>query len=105
MVAKNADEFVVFQNVKLIGSTAQSLFCQIGDQRVWLPRRHTRGKLYGTGDRGQLLIRRWVACDRHLLDLLDRGTAPPIAPFIAARSLPGGRLHLVPSDRGAQRGN
>jgi hypothetical protein len=104
MVTNDADEFVAFQNVKLIESTAQSLFCQIGTQRVWLPRRHTSGKLHGAGDRGQLLIRRWIACERHLLDLLDTGTAPPIAPSVAARSLPG-RLRLVRTKRGAPRAN
>jgi hypothetical protein len=102
MATEDADELVAFQNVRLIGSTAQALFCQIGKRRVWLPRRHTSGKLYGTGDLGQLLIRRWVACDRHLLGLLDRGAPPSITPIAPARSLPG-RLHLVRRDPGGHR--
>jgi hypothetical protein len=104
MVANATDRFVAFQNVKLIGATAQALFCQIGSRRVWLPRRHTSGKLYGAGDRGQLLIRHWLACERHLLDLLCRGTAPPIPPLTSARSLRR-RLRLVRRGRRAHRAN
>lgn len=94
MVANDADRLVAFQNVRLIGATAQALFCQIGRRRVWLPRLHTSGKLYGAGDCGQLLIRHWIACERHLLDPFGRVTAPPIPPFTSPRSRRQ-RLRLV----------
>jgi hypothetical protein len=57
----DADELVQFLDVTVIGSTAPALLCLIGDQRVWLPRRHISGKLWRTGDRGKLFIPRWLA--------------------------------------------
>jgi hypothetical protein len=84
MMANDADTLVAFQNVKLIGASAQALFCQIGNRRVWLPRRHTSGRLYDAGDRGQLLIRYWVACERHLLGILGRDATRPIPTSIRA---------------------
>ena len=69
MIEDHADELVAFANVRVIRSTAPALFCGIGDKRVWLPRRHISGRLLCRGDRGSLLIRRWVARDRCLLDV------------------------------------
>jgi hypothetical protein len=51
------------------------------------------GKLWGTGDRGNLFIRRWLARDRQLID--RRGMAiSRLAPSIA-RPRPPGCLHSV----------
>ena len=67
MTVDHADDLVPFENVTVISSKAPALLCGIGDAQVWLPRRHIRGKLWCAGDRGRLLIRRWVAHDRHLI--------------------------------------
>ncbi len=64
-----ADDLVLFQDVRVIRSTAPALLCRIGEQNVWYPRRHISDKLWCTGDRGKLFIRRWVARDRRLIDL------------------------------------
>ena len=63
----DADDLVQFLDVNVIRSAAPALLCLIGDQRVWLPRRHISGKLWCTGDRGKLLIPRWLARDRNLI--------------------------------------
>jgi len=98
MATDRADELVLFQDVSVIRSTGPALLCQIGKKSVWLPRGHISGKLWCTGDRGKLFIRRWVARDRHLIDL--HGAAiTSVAPFIA-RSRPPLQLHLVRRDRG-----
>ena len=68
MATDDADDLVAFRNVRVVSSTSPALFCAIGGKRVWLPRRHISGRLWSRGDCGDLLIRRWVAVDRHLLD-------------------------------------
>jgi len=100
MATDDADDLVPFRDVRVIRSTAPSLLCRIGEKTVWLPRGHVSGKLWCAGDRGKLFIRRWVARDRHLIDL--HGTAigsPP--PSLSPRRLPA-QLHLVRVDRNAQ---
>jgi hypothetical protein len=67
MTVGHADALVPFQDVMVISSEPSALFCRIGDLQVWLPRRHIRGNLLCTGDRGTLFIRRWIARDRHLI--------------------------------------
>jgi hypothetical protein len=82
MVVDDGDEFVAFQNVRVVRSTAPALLCSIAGRELWLPRMHVAGKLWCAGDRGRLLVRRWVARDRQLI-------APPgHAPL---SSLPHGR--------------
>ena len=89
MATDDADELVPFQDVSIIRSTAPALLCQIGEKSVWLPRGHISGKLF---------IRRWVARDRHLIDL--HGAAiTSLAPSILRSRLPV-QLHLVRRDRG-----
>jgi hypothetical protein len=66
------------------------LRCLIGDRRVWLLRRHISGKLWCTGDRGKLLIPRWVARDRSLIDdpavvPLHLAAAPTKTPVVSKR--------------------
>ena len=68
MATDDADDLVPFLDVRVIRSTAPALLCRIGDRSVWLPRRHISGKLWCTGDRGKLFIRRWLARDRELID-------------------------------------
>jgi hypothetical protein len=77
------DGFVAFQNVRVVRSTAPALLCSIDGRELWLPRMHVAGKLWCAGDRGKLLVRRWVARDRQLIMPLDNG---PL------RSLPHGRV-------------
>jgi len=68
MAMANVDEFLAFQDVRVIEATAQALLCGIRNKRVWLPRLHVSGKLRSAGDRGRLLIRCWIARDRGLID-------------------------------------
>ena len=93
MSTDDADDLVPFQDVRVIKSTGPALLCRIGDRSVWLPRRHISGKLWCSGDRGKLFVRRWLARD---LQLIDQRGAPilPLAPSIA-RPRPPGRLHPV----------
>jgi hypothetical protein len=97
MLAGNADDLVPFQDVRVIRSTAPALLCRIGEKSVWLPREHISGKLWCVGDRGTLFIRRWVARDRQLIDLLGAATGSPV-PTLSRPRLPG-QLHLVRRDR------
>lgn len=68
MATEPADGLVLFQDVMVIRSTPPALYCRIGNRNVWLSRVHISGKLWCTGDRGKLYIRRWVARERHLID-------------------------------------
>jgi hypothetical protein len=97
MATDDADDLVVFEDVRVIRSTAPALLCQIGGRSVWLPRRHISGKLWCTGDRGKLFIRRWVARDRHLIDL--HGSAVSSLAPSTTRSRQPVQLHLVRKDR------
>ena len=102
MVVDDADDLVVFEDVRVIRSTAPALLCAIGGRHVWLPRRHISGKLWCTGDRGKLFIRRWVVRDRRLTGLHGAAVLQP--PDIAtARPRGPGRLHLVRGDSEAHR--
>lgn len=96
MVADDADELVVFHDVRVLRSTAPALLCRIGQRSVWLPRGHITGKLWCTGDRGKLLIRRWVARDRHLIDSYGAAIPSPAPPV--TRPDPSAALHLVRKD-------
>ena len=51
MATDDVDDLVLFQDVRIIRSTAPALLCQIGNRSVWLPRFHVSGKLWCTGDR------------------------------------------------------
>jgi hypothetical protein len=96
--AADADDLVPFRNVTVISSTGTSLFCGVGGKSVWLPRRHISGRLCCMGDRGTLLIRRWVARDRRLLRASGTAAASVLGPSVARRRL-AARLHLVRRDR------
>ena len=93
MVTENADDLVLFLDVRVIRSTAAALLCRVGERNVWLPRGHISGKLWSTGDRGKLFIRRWVAHDRHLIGSHGALIAP-LAPSPAPHRQPT-RLHVV----------
>ena len=93
MSTEDADELLFFEDVRVIRSAATALLCRIGGRSVWLPRGHITGKLWRVGDRGKLFIRRWVARDRHLLDL--HGLAPASKVPFFSRYPSSGRLHLV----------
>jgi hypothetical protein len=97
MVTNDGDDLVAFEDVRVIRATAPTLLCLIGGRRVWLPRGHISGKLWCTGDRGKLFVRRWVARDRQLIDLHGAATMPPVASISPAR-VPV-ELHLVRRDR------
>ena len=97
MATDNADDLVPFQDVRVIRSAAPTLPCRIGEESVWLPRGHISGRLWCAGDRGKLFIRRWVARDRQLIDLLGAAIGSP-APSLSRPRLPG-QLHLVRRDR------
>ena len=92
MLTDDAD-LVLFQDVRVIRSTAPALLCRIGEKSVWLPRWHISGKLWCTGDRGKLFIRRWVARDRNLIDLKGAAISFP-EPSSVRPHLPV-ELHLV----------
>jgi hypothetical protein len=67
MLTGDADEFVAFEDARVVRSTAPALLCLVQGREIWLPRMHVAGKLWCAGDRGKLLIRRWVALDRQLV--------------------------------------
>ena len=92
MLAADVDDLVLFQDVRVIRSTPPALFCRIGQRSVWLPRGHISGKLWCTGDRGKLFIRRWVARDRNLID----ARRPAIRSSVPALLRRPAALHLVP---------
>lgn len=102
MPTDNADDLVPFPDVRVIRSTAQALLCWIRGRSVWLPRGHISGKLWCTGDRGQLFIRRWIARDRHLIDVHGAAVLS-LVPSISRSRLPV-QLHLVRRDRDAHHG-
>ena len=91
MVTHDADDLVPFQDVKVLRSTVPALLCRIGERTIWLSRRHISGKLWSTGDRGKLFIRRWVARDQNLIEAQGAVIRPPLA---SLAQLPAG-LHLV----------
>ena len=97
MATDDADDLVPFQDVRVIRSTPPALLCRIGEKSVWLPRQHISGKLWCTGDRGKLFIRRWVARERYLIDMLGAAIRSP-APALLRPRLPV-QLHLVRGDR------
>ena len=105
MATENADDLVPFQDVRVIRSTAPALFCRIGEKSVWLPRGHISGRLWCTGDRGKLFIRRWVARDRHLIDLLGAVIVSPAPALSPSRPRPSRQLHMVPRDRNTHHAN
>ena len=98
MAVDDADDFVPFQDVRVIRSTAPALLCGIRDKRVWLSRAHISGKLWCTGDRGTLFIRRWVARDRCLIDPPGPDAVRLPEPSISQQPLTG-RLRVVRADR------
>ena len=97
MALNDADDLVAFQDVRVIRATAPALLCRVGGRSVWLPRAHISGNLWCTGDCGQLFIRRWIARDRHLIDLRGIAIVSPV------RSMPRphapAALYLVRRDR------
>ena len=99
MATEDGDDLVPFQDVRVIRSTAPALLCRIGEKNVWLPRWHISGKLWCTGDRGKLFIRRWVARDRNLIDAQGVAIRSPVS---SLARLPAA-LHLVRRDRDAAR--
>lgn len=59
---------VNFEGVEVVGETLVTLRCRVGGQEVSLPRDHiVGGGLRRTGDRGSLVIPRWLAHDRALI--------------------------------------
>lgn len=97
MTVDDADDLVAFQDVRVIRSVAPALLCRIGERNVWLSRGHIAGKLWCTGDRGKLFIRRWVARDQHLIDLHGVAIASPVRS--TPRLGPPVPLRLVLRDR------
>ena len=97
MATDAVDDLVTFRDITVIRSTASGLLCRIGNRSVWLPRWHVSGKLSCTGDRGKLLIRRWLARERLLIDLHGAPIPSPVLAMSRPR-LPV-RLHVVRSDR------
>jgi len=99
MATADDDDLLAFADVRVIRSTAPALLCRVGDRNVWLPRGHISGKLWCAGDRGKLFIRRWIARDRHLIDV-EATPISCIAPFSAPslETVAPGPLHLVRRD-------
>jgi hypothetical protein len=84
MIEAHADDLVAFANARVIRSTTPAPFREIEDKRVLLPRRHISGRLLRWGDRGSLLIRRWVARERCLFD----ASGSPTVAVPSSRRLP-----------------
>ena len=102
MSTEHSDDLVLFEDVRIVQSTATALQCRIGTKVVWLPRRHVAGKLWRRGDRGKLLIRQWIARDRHLIDRNGAAIASPGRS--GSKPSRTRRLHLVRDDRTAHHG-
>lgn len=94
----DAAEFLAFEHVRVLKSAAGALRCMIGGKRVWLPREHIKGTLWCPGDGGTLLVRRWIALDRHLV-LPDVSRPVRLACQPVPRVRPSRPLHLVRSAR------
>ncbi|TMA39032.1 MAG: hypothetical protein E6J75_16575 [Deltaproteobacteria bacterium] len=86
MATYDVDDLVTFRDVTVIKATVPALLCRIGKRSVWLPRWHVSGKLWCSGDRGTLLVRRWVARERHLIDLHGAPIASPVLPILRPRT-------------------
>ena len=97
MSTNDVDDLVLFQDVRILRSTGPALLCRIGDKSVWLPRFHVSGKLWCTGDRGKLFVRRWVARDRRLIGPVGVTAVSSVAATISPRHLPV-RLRIVRRD-------
>jgi hypothetical protein len=93
MVTNDADDLILFSDVRVVRSVASALLCRVAGRTIWLPRGHISGKLWCAGDRGKLFIRRWVARDRHLIDRHGTQIVAPVASLV--RRSPGAALHLV----------
>ena len=89
-----ADELLAFEQVRILNVASGALYCLIGDKRVWLPREHIKTMLCCRGDRGRLLVRRWVALDRQLVVPAAARLVPLSRP--PHRAQPPRRLRLVP---------
>lgn len=89
----DGDELLIFERVRVLAVAAGAVRCLIGDKRVWLPREHIKGTLCRRGDCGRLLIRRWVAHDRHLAVPQAARAIEPGLP--ALRDRQPRRLHLL----------
>ena len=105
MHIENANDLVAFHGVRIIRSTVPALFCAIASKRVWLPREHIKGKLWNRGDCGTLMVRRWIAVDRHLA-LPDVAPGVPIVVDVPERrSHPSQLRTLAAVPREAPRGH
>jgi hypothetical protein len=93
MAMTDPDAFVLFTDVRVLRSSPPALLCRVGGRSVWLPRGHISGKLWCVGDRGKLFVRRWIARDRHLIDLHGTPIVAPVALVTRPRLRPD--LHLV----------
>lgn len=102
MDVNDADDLVAFQDVRVIRATAPALLCRVGGRSVWLPRAHVSGNLWCAGDRGKLFIRRWVARDRHLIDLHGVAIVSPVRSIL--RALAPASLYQVRRDRESRLG-
>lgn len=88
------DDLVPLLDVRIVRASAPALLCRIGEKTVWLPRDQVSGKLWCTGDRGKLFVRRRIARKLHLIDLhgaaiLSLAPSPPRRPVV---------LHVVRRD-------
>ncbi len=88
-------ELLAFEQVRILNVASGALHCLIGVKRVWLPREHIKSTLCCRGDTGRVLVRRWVALDRHLVLPHAARVVPLSGP--PRRSLQPRRLRLVPS--------
>ena len=87
-----------FRNVTVISSTPTALLCGVGGKSVWLLRKDISDRLGCMGDRGTLLIRRWVARDRCLVQPPVTAPVSTLGPSKPWRRLVT-ELHLLRADR------
>ena len=62
----DANELLAFEHVRVLNVMPGAMRCLVAGKRVWLPRQHIKGALWCRGDSGRLMVRRWVAVERHL---------------------------------------
>ena len=56
-------EVVEFDDVEVIGASVLAILCNINGKRVWIPQSqiHDDSEVWKQGDRGKLMITRWIA--------------------------------------------
>jgi hypothetical protein len=63
------NELMLFDGVRVVAERSRVLLCLIRDRKVWVQRSHVQegSEVKTRGDRGRLVIPKWLAVDLDLL--------------------------------------